>query len=452
MTRARLAAVALALAAQVTGGDRAARADGAFPDSLSVLVPADRPHHIALATNFGLISSDDDGGSWAWVCEGALTNCSTLYSVSAAPADRLFALSADSLVYSDDDACDWSVAGGAVAAGGVVDAFPLAQDAQRVLAVVSPNGVGPQTTYTVVASSDGGATFDRVLYTAASGDIVTGVEAARADANTIYVTLATSASFSPALAISTDGGASWRTVDLSPTLGGSGVRLIGVDRANAARVFLRVSMLSAEALAVFDAGTGGLTLPLTFPGGLMTAFVQTAEGPLVAAGRLGGAAAVHRSLDGGSNWQTVAGAPHLRALAERDGKLFVATDDTADGYALGVSTDLGLTFQPLMRFVDVGAIASCVRASCKAACLAEAAINLWPAAMCSADPEAKASGGGGGCRVASAASARNGLGILLVLFVIARARRRWNAVPATAGRTGTRRACSRRRCRSFRRR
>src|SRR5450432_4843602 len=102
MTRARIAALVLVLAPTVAGAS--ARADGAFPDSLSVLLPADRPHHIALATNFGLISSDDDGGTWTWVCEGARTNCSMLYSVGAPPGDRLFALSADSLVYSDDDA------------------------------------------------------------------------------------------------------------------------------------------------------------------------------------------------------------------------------------------------------------------------------------------------------------------------------------------------------------
>ena len=388
-------AVALAFASTLGLAGRDARADGAFPDSLSVLVPADRPRHVALATNFGLISSNDDGASWTWVCEGPITNCSTLYSVSAPPADRLFALSADSLVYSDDDACEWTVASGAVAGGGVVDAFPLAEDPARVLAVVSPNGVGTQTTYTVVASSDGGATFDAVLFTAAPGDVVTGVEASRTDASRLYVTLASGARFTPALAVSTDGGAHWRTVDLAPELGQGGIRLIAVDRTNPARVFLRVSMTDAEALGVFDASTDTLSLPLSFPGGLMTSFVQTAEGPLVAAGRLPTGAAVRRSLDGGATWQAVAGAPHLRALAERAGTLNGATDETADGSAMTVSTDLGLTFTPLMKFSDVGAIAACVRAQCQATCANQAALGLWPASTCTAAPEttAKASSG-----------------------------------------------------------
>ena len=390
----RRAAAALAVVASLAGAG-AARADGAFPDSLSVLLPADRPHRIALATNFGLVSSNDDGATWTWICEGALTNCSNLYSEGAPPSNRLFALSADSLVYSDDDACEWTVASGAVAGGGVVDAFPLAEDAARVLAVVSPNGVGTQTTYTVVASSDGGTTFGQVIYTAASGDLVTGVEASRTDPKTIYLTLASSKGFAPLIAVTSDGGATWRIVDLSGQLGQSGLRLIGIDRANATRVFLRVSETEDEALGVFDATTDTLVLPLKYPGGLMTAFVQTVEGPLVAAGRVPGGPALHRSLDGGATWQAVGGAPNLRALAERDGKIYGAADNTADGYALGVSSDLGVTFTPLMKFADVGSIAPCVRADCQDICKMEVGLGLWPMSTCTAAPEKS-----GGCAVA----------------------------------------------------
>lgn len=401
MRSTRAAGLALAAALLVTlGAAGPARADGAFPDSLSVLVPADRPQYIGLATNFGLISSSDAGASWTWVCEGPITNCSTLYSVSAPPADRLFAVSADSLVYSDDDACGWEVAGGSAVAGGVVDAFPLAQTSARVLAVVSPNGVGPQTMYTVVSSSDGGVTFDAVLYTAAAGDVVTGVEAARGDANRIYVTIAHGSRFTPMLAVSADGGATWRTIDLAPQLDQAGIRLIAVDRTNPVRVFLRVTRTEAESLGVFDSTNDTLTTPLVFPGGLMTSFVQTAEGPLIAAGRLNIASSVQRSLDGGATWQAVAGAPHLRALSERDGTIYGATDDAADGFALATSRDLGLTFQPLMSYADVGAIAACVRAECQETCKNEVALGLWPAAVCTAT-EAKPRPKSSGCAVAA---------------------------------------------------
>jgi MYXO-CTERM domain-containing protein len=427
VTRARATAAACALAA-LAGGGRAARGDGAFPDSLSILVPADRPHHIALATNFGLISTDDDGAHWTWVCEGPITNCSMLYSQSAPPGDRVYALSADSLVYSDDDACTWSIAAGAVTGGGVVDAFPFRQDAARMLAVVSPNGVGAQTTYTVVASHDGGATFGDVLYTAASGDVVTGVEAAETDAQTIFLTLASAQGFAPLLAITTDGGAHWRIVDLSPELQQAGIRLVGVDRTNPSRVFLRVSAIDDEALAIYDASRDALTTALTYPGGLMTAFVQTAQGPLIAAGSVTGGAVLHRSFDDGQTWQEVEGAPHLRALAERGGRVFGAADDMADGYALGVSSDQGQTFTPLMKFADVGAIAPCVRASCQDICKSEVGLGLWPASTCTAAPEKEPPAASHGCAVAGARAPASSAGLLaLVVLGVAAARRRRGA-------------------------
>jgi hypothetical protein len=422
---------ALAFGALViaVAGPRAAHADGAFPDSLSIVVPADRPHRISLATNFGLISSIDDGGTWTWVCEGPTTTCSTLYSAAAAPGNRLYALSADRLVFSDDDACDWTVAGGNVSSGGVVDAFPFAQDGQRMLAVLSPNGVGTQTNYTVVESRNGGTTFDTVIYTATGRDLVSGVEASRTDANTIYVTSAAGPSFSPTLAVTRDGGAHWSASDLSATLGAtSSIRLVAVDRTNAGRVFLRVSTLADEALAVFDVASGAVAVPLTFPGGVMTAFVQTAEGPLIAAGRLPSGGFIGRSLDAGASWQPVSGAPHARALAERDGKIYVAADNTADGYALGVSTDLGVTFTPLMRFAQIGSIAPCVRAACQMTCESEVAIGLWPAATCTAAPElAPKASGGGGCGLGLGGPARTGgglVGLAWLLVLVAMTARR----------------------------
>src|SRR5436305_14459038 len=69
---------------------RPARADGAFPASEAILLPADRPNSIGLATNFGLILSEDGGASWQWTCERPETAMGALYAVGAPPDDRLF--------------------------------------------------------------------------------------------------------------------------------------------------------------------------------------------------------------------------------------------------------------------------------------------------------------------------------------------------------------------------
>src|SRR6187431_1924660 len=51
----------LVAALMIVGVAGPARADGAFPDSLQILLPADRPNVIGLATNFGVILSEDAG-------------------------------------------------------------------------------------------------------------------------------------------------------------------------------------------------------------------------------------------------------------------------------------------------------------------------------------------------------------------------------------------------------
>jgi hypothetical protein len=104
---------------------------------------------------------------------------------------------------------------------------------------------------------------------------------------------------------------------------------------------------------------------------------------------------------------------------------------------VGVSTDLGLSFQPLMHFSDVAAIASCVRASCQQICLMQASAGLWPATMCAADAPATANPGNpaktappSGCRLAGEDGASGDV-VLLVAAVLLAARNWALKFPAT---------------------
>src|SRR5689334_17359687 len=109
--------------------DPVAYADGAFPESMQILLPADRPHEIVLGTNFGLIVSQDDGLTWFWACEPDPNDTAVFYQIGGAPSDRLFttALSAG-LLYSDDGACTWTPSGGALTTVRASDVFPDPSD------------------------------------------------------------------------------------------------------------------------------------------------------------------------------------------------------------------------------------------------------------------------------------------------------------------------------------
>ncbi len=389
---ARIAA--LAALGCVSAATLPARADGAFPNSQNVMTPAALPHEILLGTNFGLVMSFDDGHSWTWSCEQPLNSFATLYQVGPPPADRLYAVSPQGVIGSDDTGCTWSAAAGV--AGPVLDAFADPSDANRVFAIVTEPSDGG-VVYQVKASSNGGRSFDAVIYTAAADDHVTGVEAARAAPQTIYLTLTSGSAFTPKVAQSTDGGAHWTVHDLSATLPANTytIGLIAVDAADPQKLFLRTASTAAEVLAVSTDGGATAALPLTLTGGALTAFARMDSGSLIVAGLVGTDDVVYRSRDAGVSFQKLSSAVPVRGLAARGTTLYAATDTTTASAAIETSPDEGVTWQPLMAYTDIQAIQSCVMAACLGDCLNRADMGQWSDQMCSATAPAPAAGQGG---------------------------------------------------------
>jgi len=398
--RARLATL-VAVASALAAGGRA-RADGAFPNSQNVMTPASLPHAILLGTNFGLVMSADDGQTWTWSCEQPLNAFATLYQVGAAPAHRLYAVSPLGAISSDDIGCSWSAASD-VPAGTALDVFADPGDANRAFAVVTES-TDAGVLYHVKLSTNGGRTFDTVLYTAAAGDHVTGVEAARSAPQTIYLTL-TSGTYTPKVAQTTDGGAHWTVHDLTASLAAKtySISLIAVDAANAQKLFLRVGSAAGEALAVSTDGGATASSPLPLAGGSLTAFTRLESGSLFAAGVAGTENVVYRSTDGGASFQKLPPAPPVRGLSARGTTLYAATDTMSDSAAIETSSDEGMTWKPLMAYSDIQAIQSCVMSTCQDDCLNRADMQQWADTICSAtapaggvDAAAGTTGGGSG--------------------------------------------------------
>lgn len=368
----------------------AAHADGAFPNSETILTPAERPHDFLLVTNFGLIRSADDGATWSWSCEQDANMYGLFYQWAPPPSNRLFAVANDTLVYSDDLSCGWSTAGGMLPGASLSDIFVDPSDGQHVLALGYAN-----STYSLFESRDGGTTFDTRLYDAAAGESLVGVEIARSDPQTIYLAIAEPDAH-PRLARSTDGGASFTVNDLSTSLGPGEILIIAVDPQNPARVFLRQLATANQVLAITADGGVTATAPLTFDGKL-GAFARLASGTLLCAGTIQSATvpATFRSTDGGASFQMLAGQPTINGLSERAGLVYAATDNFADGYALGTSADEGTTWQPLLTYAGVQGIAPCLATTCASTCEMLAGLSVWPEAICSAGSAGGAGGQGG---------------------------------------------------------
>ena len=410
------------------------RANGAFPDSQSILTPADRPGQIIMATNFGVISSPDGGATWLWSCETEGNAYGTLYQMAPLPRDRLFTLANLTLAYSDDGTCSWQTARGALAELPVTDAYVDPKDANHVLAIGAPASL-----YSLFESTDGGSTFGPPLYTAPADVAIQGVEIAQSDPMTIYMAMT-----SPTLlARSADGGAHFTVSDLSADLGAGWLRIIAVDPEDPARVLLRFLGVNDQSLALTTDGGVRASKPVTITGNF-TSFVRLPSGTMLVGAMVEGGAvpALFRSRDRGASFETLPNPPAIRALSQRDGIVYAAADNFGDGFALGTSADEGETWQALLRYNQVQGILPCLSSRCQPECQAKVDIGLWPQAVCG--PAVVGDGGSGsrppasgcGCGVTARRSFDPGAFALVLVAALA-------AIAAAGRRASRASGCSR---------
>jgi hypothetical protein len=359
-----------------------AQADGGFPDPRQVLLPLDAPEQIIVATNFGLLFSEDAGSTWSFSCEQRLSAYASSYVLGPPPVQRIFALTSGAgLIYSDDGSCTWTAAKGSLS-----DVLPYAvavdpSDARRVYVV----GVARETLSgdeSIYASDDGGVTFTGPVFTAPAQSAILNIVVAPSRPSTLFASMFSAPHNHPSLLRSRDSGEHWEVVaDLVDYLGDAPFELLAVDRADEDRLFVRILGPSAETLAVSDDGGLSFVPSVSIPGKL-TAFLELSSGTILVGGTTGTEGVGYRSVDDARSFEPWPVAPHVHALAERNGQLYVAADNFADGYAIAVSDDEGAHLTPLFAFEDVRTVKSCVAGACAESCAYYADIKLWSSAVC----------------------------------------------------------------------
>lgn len=410
-----------ALVAAIVMAAGHAHANGAFPDSLRIIVPADRPAEIILATNFGLIMSRDDGASWDWVCEHGDGYLATQYQAAAPPSRRIFAVAPAGLAYTDDDACGWSLALDLMSTT-VTDAFADPVNPNRVLALASFIDLNGQAKNGLFVSVDAGKTFGAPKVLAPADSTFASVEVAASQADRIYLTaFHSNLGRTPGSSVihSEDGGGTWTTSDVTPVTGDRIVRIATVDPVDPKKVYFRVTG-SEDAIGLSADGGVTMTLPLVVTAQL-TALLRRANGQILVSALDVVDGALYQSTDAGKSFSRMATRLGIRALAERAGKVYVATDDVVDGFALAVSTDDGATFKPLLRFNQVKGTRACgnLKAMCATTCSMLVNVGTFIAATCANAPGSDGSvvpGGdaGGGVGANPVASPRKGCGCHLL--------------------------------------
>lgn len=427
-------AAAVACLTLLTSAGRA-HANGALPASYGILVPADKPQEIVLATNFGMIISDDGGKTWLWTCEQAQTSYGYLYGVGPSPRDRFYGLSPDQgLAYSDDGSCSWLRAGGVLSDLVASDFFVDRTNADRVVAIAA--SYDPATleigTPSIFVSADGGATFGSTpLYAAATGGNLVSIEIARSNPQVVYAAMYLTPDKHPHLLRSNDGGQTWMDRNVEAGIGANEFRILAVDPTDADVLYLRVISASMDQLAVTrDAGmTFAVPVTVTGPyGGSLSAFLQMQSGTVLVGAFVkingGGMDGVgYRSTDGGNTFApwTLTPQPRILGLAERDGVVYLAAKNYSDGWALATSHDEGMTIQPLSSYADVRGIKPCAMAVCGDACSLAASQGVWKNDVCTyvAPPPPPPPAAASGCHCGVAGAAPRGTVAVCALLGVA---------------------------------
>ena len=153
---------ALALAA------RTARADGAFPDGQTILAAGRSPRRDPAGHQLRRASASEDAGrSWIWSCEQPVNSYGRLYQMGPAPAHRLYAIANGKLVFSDDGACGWQAAGGALGAAALRGRVRRSDRRHARAGRRADVRRGGRRLHASSNRRDGGATFDRARSTPA---------------------------------------------------------------------------------------------------------------------------------------------------------------------------------------------------------------------------------------------------------------------------------------------
>jgi MYXO-CTERM domain-containing protein len=357
---------AIALAGALVAASPVALANGAFPDSFNVLLPKDDQQKIIVSTNFGLIMTSDGGQVWEWVCEHDLGGGAFRYQWT--DLDRILAVADTGLVFSDDLGCTWSRSAGAMSGVLVADFFVDPTNPRRVLAV----GFTASGESQLLESDDGATTFARTLLTTPPGTALVSVETAFLDPKTIYAVSTISANGDPtqlAIRRSRDGGGTWDTFAISPALGTQRAGVVAVDRRDPMRLYLRTPNGTSDRLLLSSDGGATVTVALEYAG-VLTSYVQRADGTLLVGGTSGVAGVLFQSTDAGATFTASTNAPNFRGLGERDGRIYGVGDDGLDGFTLALADASLRTWAPLMKFNDITRVRRCgnLSSACRLVC------------------------------------------------------------------------------------
>lgn len=372
------ARVLVSLAALVLFGlpPRAALAHGSGPFALALAVDRESDR-LALTTTFGIFESKDGGQSWAFHCNESFGLHGPSQTVAPVPApedwfgvmlpagEPIGVFSSAGVQWGNTDQCSWKSSLTTPLKHTLLDAAYVA-DGRDVWGVFHQTAAAVSFLYRF---TDGA---EELAFSPPEGVTLLRVHPAPASTNLVYASGSYNATGALALAVTSDAGKTWSMK--SPPAQKEGFFSV-LSVADDGTLFLSFTEESAphEVWRSVDHGQTVervLSLPLTESIAGFT-FGDTPQTLFVAGRELRGpGATLYRSDDGGRTFDSgTSGGPGYRCLGYSNGKLFACADstDSSTPFALGVSRDLGETWEPAINFAATLPTASCASSTCERA-------------------------------------------------------------------------------------
>jgi hypothetical protein len=343
--RSRISLVLL-VALGGTMSSRLARGNGRLPGTSSIVI--DHDHNVILVgATYGALLSSDQGATWRLVCEQPLLTAGQAID----PVFRftrtglLLLASQNGILYSRDNGCTYTGAGGSAANQSFTDLAVSPSDPMRVLATSNTSGAANG----VHVSQDGGQTFAAPQDTITQG-IFHDVKFAPSDGQRVYAA-AYDANGNITIRRSNDGGTHFA---LTFTLSGFGPpALVGSDPRDENKVYFFARANGVSQLYRSTDGAASFA-PVSSDIGTIYAGAFADDGTLVLATDSG----IRRSSDGTTIPPAAAGALVVSCLAVgAGGVIYGCASEMNDGFSIGRSTDNGASFTGLMRLGSQGNVA-----------------------------------------------------------------------------------------------
>jgi hypothetical protein len=367
---ARQAAAATVVAA-ILGLAAPARANGRYPAAGQIVVDPSDPAHIVVRATYGLVTTRDGGAHWAWTCEQGIGFSGEEDPAIAVTSDgSVIAGIAEGLFAAHGDGCAWAPAL-ALAQRPTLDVSDVRATPSSALAIAWRSL--QDTTTQLWRSSD-----DAVTWTQAGADLPAGFSGVTVDAapsDPMHVVVSGGfADTTAGLAISADGGSTWTPVVVPGTVALRPPYLSAVDPTSPGTLYVRAPGETADALLVTRDGGATWTTAFQGQGGLF-GFALSPDGATVLVG--GTKDGVWRASTSDLAFHKVSPLGVL-CLAWAAVGVYACADEPTAGFTVGLSTDEGATFAPVMHRRDLAGPLACdagttVGASCP---------SLWPATEC----------------------------------------------------------------------